>query len=127
KYLRKIKRDADQGPNLRAVYDYLNSENLHSGIAKLYVTHKILHYRQSERSLFMLGGYIPLKCEGNRKSNVCTYMRMRGNKWCIVVVPRFIASASQSQFPVGDFWGKTWLSVPNIVGKKCYNLLTTAE
>ncbi len=101
------------------------SDNLHNGIAKLYVTHLILQYRQSERSLFMSGSYVPLKCMGEYRNNICSFLRKSNKRWCIVIVPRFLANIIHNKSIPKKIWEKTQVLLPNSIGNKCFNLFTS--
>jgi (1->4)-alpha-D-glucan 1-alpha-D-glucosylmutase len=128
-FLKIVKTEAGRKQNSDIVCNYC--ENLYDGMAKLYVTHLTLQYRQKERMLFMSGTYMPLKCEGDFKNNICAFLRQSNNRWCIVIVPRFLANiaknkrSSKKVMKPNSIWEKTKILLPNFIGDTCFNLFTT--
>ncbi|HEY98366.1 MAG TPA: malto-oligosyltrehalose synthase [Dehalococcoidia bacterium] len=59
------------------------------GRIKLYVIYKALNTRRTHRELFQKGKYTPLRVEGKRQESVCAFIRRYGDRWSLVVVPRF--------------------------------------
>lgn len=127
--LKVVKTEASRKQNSDIVCNYC--ENLYNGMAKLYVTHLTLQYRQKERMLFMSGTYIPLKCEGDFKNKICAFLRQSDNRWCIVIVPRFLANIAKNRsspkkiMKPSSIWEKTKILLPNFIGDTCFNLYTT--
>jgi (1->4)-alpha-D-glucan 1-alpha-D-glucosylmutase len=85
------------------------------GRLKLFVTHKSMNFRRSNKGLFLDGDYLPLEVTGSHKNHVCGFARRRGGDWAIVVVPRLMSSlVNPGEFPVGrGVWHKGTLILPS--------------
>jgi (1->4)-alpha-D-glucan 1-alpha-D-glucosylmutase len=81
---------------------------------KLFVTYKGLLLRQSQRSPFEKGEYIPLWAVGPRKEHVGAFARHDGPHWGLTIVPRFLAQVIETgSLPLGEsMWLETQLALP---------------
>ncbi len=70
-------------------------EKWKDGRIKLFVTWKALIFRRSNRVLFEIGRYLPLKIIGDKKDHAVAFARQYGRKWAISVVPRFCTGLSE--------------------------------
>jgi (1->4)-alpha-D-glucan 1-alpha-D-glucosylmutase len=71
---------------------------------KLFVTWRALDFRKSNRDLFARGEYIPLQADGAGASHVCAFARRLGERWAVVVVPRWMSKVTE--------WGDTRIDLP---------------
>ncbi len=105
-------------------------QNMEDGRIKLYVTRMALNFRKEHDSLFSKGAYVPLKCEGELKDNICSFVRMEGDEAVFVVTPRFIAGLSglESGMPFGEkAWGKTYIVLAEEVRGRIFRNVFTGE
>jgi len=75
---------------------------------KLFVTYRALHCRKSQAELFARGEYIPLQAEGPAADHVCAFARRLGDRWAVVVAPRWTATlkdwaATSVPLPEGEW------------------------
>jgi (1->4)-alpha-D-glucan 1-alpha-D-glucosylmutase len=54
---------------------------------KLWVTHKALQFRKSNRELLARGEYIPIAARGVAARHVCSFARRLADRWVIVAAP----------------------------------------
>src|SRR5262249_50630605 len=67
----------------------------------------LLHWRRAHSELFLQGEYIPLRVTGARANHVIAFARRLHDQWCIVAVPRLVASLVRAGSPpIGE---KVWL------------------
>jgi (1->4)-alpha-D-glucan 1-alpha-D-glucosylmutase len=86
-----------------------------SGMIKLYLVYKALHYRKERRELFESGEYLPLDIMGNEAEHVCAFARRIGNERILIAVPRFLTKLipDPSVLPLGEaVWGNSVMVVP---------------
>jgi (1->4)-alpha-D-glucan 1-alpha-D-glucosylmutase len=96
------------------------------GRLKLYVTHCCLNARREFRSLFLEGGYLPLRATGPMSARVCALARTGEQSLsAIAVAPVLIGGLLRgASEPVGDVWGATTLRIPARLGAKFRNYFT---
>ena len=95
------------------------------GRLKLWLTKCVLNFRQANRELFLRGGYVPIKTEGQHHESVCSFARVAGKQWALVVAPRLLTRVvGPGKFPVGDVWGDGLLSLPAHAPARWVNLFT---
>jgi (1->4)-alpha-D-glucan 1-alpha-D-glucosylmutase len=84
------------------------------GQIKLFTIYKALNARKTYSDLFLGGSYTPLQVYGERKENICAFMREKGGYQAIVIAPRLYTKfVSYNQFPVGlPVWGDDCLALP---------------
>ncbi|SPQ01506.1 Malto-oligosyltrehalose synthase [Candidatus Sulfobium mesophilum] len=120
---------AKHGPDLKAGLKEL-IEKWEDGSVKLYVTSKALTYRGDNHILFMEGAYMPLTAEGELRDQVCGFVRQRGNKAVLVVVPRFMTQISHFtvEAPFGEkVWAKTGILLPDEISGNIFKNVLTGE
>jgi (1->4)-alpha-D-glucan 1-alpha-D-glucosylmutase len=96
------------------------------GRVKLYVTVKALNVRSTLKDLFSDGDYIPLQTKGTRREHVCAFVRRKGDKWALVMVPRLLTKLVRvGVIPVGrQVWGEDLLPLPDGVPEHWLNIFT---
>lgn len=88
-----------------------------SGAVKQSVLTRSLALRRSMPELFRKGEYVPLRIDGPRSGHVLAFMRVLGEQYAIVVVPRLCAQAiglgaSTPMLPA-TYWRGTRLVLPS--------------
>ena len=86
-----------------------------SGRVKMFVTWRLLALRRAMPDLFVDGGYKPVDATGPGASNLCSFLRPKGDDNVLVVVPRLTARWVQPPdgWPVGvESWQGTTLILP---------------
>jgi (1->4)-alpha-D-glucan 1-alpha-D-glucosylmutase len=81
--------------------------NWRDGRIKLFLTHKILHYRREHFDLFAKGDYEPVTVTGAFPESVFAFSRRHENQRLLVVAPRL--SCRVGFPPIGDLWRETAL------------------
>jgi (1->4)-alpha-D-glucan 1-alpha-D-glucosylmutase len=95
------------------------------GRFKLWLTKCVLNFRRAHRELFLRGAYIPLEAEGQHRESVCSFARVEGQDWALVVAPRLVTRVvGPGRFPVGDAWGDGVLKLPTRAPNSWANLFT---
>ncbi|MCL7486544.1 MAG: malto-oligosyltrehalose synthase [Desulfobulbaceae bacterium] len=113
--------------------DYLDNilENLIDGRIKLYTTWKTLSHRRQHKELFETGTYLPLQARGSKKEHLCAFLRHKGEKTIITVVPRLCArllDGKIGRLPCGpDVWDDTALILPENSAEHFSNIFTGEE
>lgn len=86
---------------------------------KLYLTAKLLRFRQAEPSLFE-GEYRALQVEGERADHALAFTRESGGAALLVVMPRFPATLDKA-----GGWGETFIELPEpLAGRDWLDLLS---
>jgi (1->4)-alpha-D-glucan 1-alpha-D-glucosylmutase len=81
----------------KALFSFLKDER-NAGAEKMFAVWKALHFRRSNRELFVSGTYIPLQLtEGGRVT--IAYARRLDNSWVIIVAPLFSNGEMDTQTP----------------------------
>lgn len=83
---------------------------------KLFVTYKALEFRKANRELFAHGEYLPLQVVGERAANVCAFARRLGDRWAVVVAPRWMSQVSD--------WADTRVELPEGAPGEWHDILT---
>jgi len=96
------------------------------GRVKLYVTYKTINVREAYSDLFQVGEYIPLQVVGQRQEHVCAFVRRRGRRCALVVIPRLLTKlVGVGVIPTGqDVWGEDLLLLHNNAPELWLNILT---
>ena len=105
-------------------------ENMNDGRIKLFVTTRLLQYRQANVELFQKGNYNGLEAQGSRADSVCAYSRQLGAQQIVVVAPRLLArysKAGQVEPVLGSGWANTWLNLPGAKVGQTYRHILTGE
>ncbi len=106
------RRESEVG--LESLARWLVSEK-DGSMLKLFVTHKALMFRRSERQLYDTGEYIPLDGHGEKAGHLCAFARRLGNARAITVVPRLLTGLVDDPGtpPLGKtVWKDTILVIP---------------
>lgn len=92
------------------------------GWEKLFVTYKILNYRNANNELFLHGKYLPIT--GN--DNVVAYARKLDDKWALVILPINIKSINDAAGTLlGNIaWSDFTLTLPTGAPPKWTNIFT---
>jgi (1->4)-alpha-D-glucan 1-alpha-D-glucosylmutase len=83
---------------------------------KLFVTYKALEFRKANRELFARGEYLPLRASGEFAANVCAFARRLGDRWTLVVAPRWMSQVSD--------WADTRVELPQRAPASWRDVLT---
>src|SRR5213593_4766358 len=95
------------------------------GRVKLYLTRQALAFRRARALLFERGEYRPLEAQGPLAEHVCAFARVADGEVALTVVPRHLAKRRKDEPVLGpDYWGSTWLSIPDDLGARFSNVLT---
>ncbi|MBF0429801.1 MAG: malto-oligosyltrehalose synthase [Fibrobacteria bacterium] len=86
-----------------------------TGIPKMFLTHRVLKWRNQHAQFFEKATYQPLSCKGKYKNNVIAFARNENSQWAIVLAPRFYSKVVPSgKMPLGsDTWEDTYVVLPN--------------
>lgn len=116
--LRSIQeRDSD----LPALLQELIDERANGGI-KLYLTQRVLQYRQAHPAVFADGDYLPIEAMGTQAEHICAYARTSAGEAVVVVAPRLLhRHTSTAGWPItstgSDLWQATALVLTAAVAK----------
>ncbi|WP_018479144.1 malto-oligosyltrehalose synthase [Pontibacter roseus] len=96
---------------------------------KLYLLYKVLHLRQEQKALFDKGNYIPLTLSGKHRNHAIAFARQQEGAWCLVVVPRLLASlVSESELPLGEqVWEDTAVVLPSEAPQQWQHLFSNHQ
>jgi (1->4)-alpha-D-glucan 1-alpha-D-glucosylmutase len=83
---------------------------------KLFVTYKALEFRKANRQLFARGEYLPLRASGQFAANLCAFARRLGDRWALVVAPRWMSQVSD--------WADTRVELPQGAPAEWRDVLT---
>ncbi len=101
-------------------------QNWPEGRIKIFLTQRVLRFRNAHVDLFRCGSYLPIKAGGTFAESCVSFARMRGEEWIIVIGPRL--SARVGFPPVGDRWQDTFVDIPqNISLKNAREIFTNRE
>jgi (1->4)-alpha-D-glucan 1-alpha-D-glucosylmutase len=100
------------GDRLALIHSLMS--NLEDGRIKLFVVTLTLRFRLRHSALFEKGEYIKINVRGKRADHCLAFARKDPHDFALVVVPRLMASLSNSGFgpPFSDHWDNTWLELP---------------
>jgi (1->4)-alpha-D-glucan 1-alpha-D-glucosylmutase len=85
-------------------------QNWPDGRIKMFLTQRLLHFRNEHVDLFHRGDYLPLKASGAFADCCVGFARELEGKWIIVIAPRL---SSRVGFPaIGDKWQDTVVDLP---------------
>ncbi len=85
-----------------------------NGLAKLWITHRLLQLRRVHPELLATGDYLPVNATGSRGGNIVAFARRQGSAGAIAVAGRLFASLDLAPgvVPVGTAaWGDTMLDL----------------
>lgn len=115
----------EQTDRTKLVHELLSDAE--TGTIKLYLTYRILTYRRQHELLFRDGEYIPVNVEGTYADHVCAYLRTDGERFVLVVAPRFVFTLlnGEIELPIGYVWKDTRLILPDSMSiNRVENILT---
>ncbi len=88
-------------------------ERWRDGRIKLRITQRLLRERRLRPDLFLDGGYLPLRAEGEHAHRVVAFARRQGPTSALVVAPRLTTGLVRvGEWPLGEVWGDTRLVLP---------------
>jgi (1->4)-alpha-D-glucan 1-alpha-D-glucosylmutase len=89
-------------------------DSIEDGRAKLYLTWKLLTFRQAQPELFRDGDYLSLAAEGRRADHVCAFARRYRDHVVVSIAPRWLLRlCPDGQPPLGGAWQDTTVAVPS--------------
>ena len=95
------------------------------GRLKLWLTRCVLNFRRAHRELFLRGAYVPIQAEGHCRESVCSFARVSGTDWALVVAPRLVVRVIEAgKFPIGNIWGDGAVKLPSRAPARWTNLFT---
>jgi (1->4)-alpha-D-glucan 1-alpha-D-glucosylmutase len=101
-------------------------QNWPEGRIKIFLTQRVLRFRNAHGDLFRHGSYLPIKAGGTFAESCVSFARMRGEEWIIVIGPRL--SARVGFPPVADRWQDTFVDIPqNISLENAREIFTNRE
>lgn len=111
-YLREIQEKARL--NIRDTIKKLRFTK-EDGRIKLFLIHMALKARNGNREIFLNGNYTPLAIKGRFKDHIIAFARPHINRWCLTIVPRFLASViKEGEYPLGSrIWLDTEVVLPD--------------
>ncbi|MDG5798805.1 malto-oligosyltrehalose synthase [Marinilabiliaceae bacterium ANBcel2] len=102
-----------------------------NGYIKLWLTHRMLHYRKENSHLFMYGEYIPLTVKGKYQNHILAFARHYNRSWHVTIVPVFLVSLNKSAddvVPPGELdWKDTSVLLPKEAPDDWENIFTGEE
>ena len=135
-------------PDNRRIVDFTRSENMmervimmhekqdfagltkdwEHGSLKVFMNYILLNFRKNNKDLFLSGDYEALPASGSHSSGILGYMRRKGKKIIIVIVPLGNPSTTGEEMPTGiNVWGDTSLAVPENASGMYTDIFTGRE
>jgi (1->4)-alpha-D-glucan 1-alpha-D-glucosylmutase len=85
-------------------------ENWPDGRIKMFLTHRLLHFRRDHAELFREGNYIPIAGSGELSGSCVSFAREFRGQWIVVIASRL---SSRVGFPpIGDKWKDAAIELP---------------
>jgi (1->4)-alpha-D-glucan 1-alpha-D-glucosylmutase len=106
---------------------YFSEISILDGTAKQRLIMDCLKFRASHHDLFARGSYVPLQVSGARSSNLVAFMRVLGDDFAIVAVPRLIFPLCRHALRWDDpeFWLGAHVGMPaGCEDRACYRFFT---
>jgi (1->4)-alpha-D-glucan 1-alpha-D-glucosylmutase len=122
---RRLESASESFADANGVEDLLVARS--DGRIKLFTIARALHFRRSERGLFLRGEYTPLTAAGSKREHLFAFARRHGKRMAVTAVPRLIAGLTPAGAPpIGrDIWEDTELFLPAPAGRALlHNVLT---
>ena len=95
------------------------------GRMKLFLTQRVLRFRQEHADLFQRGEYLPLHASGTFSECCVSFARQLGDDWIVVIAPRL---SSRVGFPpIGELWKDTVVELPETLSFKSAQDLFTCR
>jgi (1->4)-alpha-D-glucan 1-alpha-D-glucosylmutase len=80
------------------------------GLIKMFLTQRVLRFRNEHRDVFNRGEYLPLPANGTFAESCVSFVRQSANNWISIIAPRL---SSRVGFPpVGKRWKDTAIEFP---------------
>ncbi|MEP6956713.1 MAG: malto-oligosyltrehalose synthase, partial [Chthoniobacterales bacterium] len=97
------------------------------GRIKMFLTHRLLHFRREHPDLFLRGSYVPLRTTGAHRDSCVAFAREHESSWIVVIAPRLTARVGFP--PLGESWQDTAVGLPQSAasGAGAHNLFTGRE
>jgi (1->4)-alpha-D-glucan 1-alpha-D-glucosylmutase len=108
--LEALSQQPDWRPGLAAM-----AASPHDGRLKLWLTWRLLQWRQQQCALMRDGGYVALHAVGTHSDHVVAFMREHAGQGLVVVTGRWFAKllGAQPGWPVGErVWADTMVELP---------------
>ena len=104
-------------------------QNYQDGAIKLWMTERLLNFRQQHPALFSHGSYVPLASSGGKKEHVIAFARSHGKEIAVVAAPRLAYSLMRGseEPPVGSAWGDTTIAFEQCIPVKELRNVFTGE
>jgi (1->4)-alpha-D-glucan 1-alpha-D-glucosylmutase len=96
------------------ILDYKNN------YAKLFLTYKILQYRNQNKEFFKKSEYLPLEITGKYSENIIAFARKNKENTCITIVPRLIYDKVSTENPI-PFGSRVWGDTAIILKDELFN------
>ena len=112
-------RDTPDGASVRSLL-----EQWQDGRIKLLLTAIALRFRATHRDVFETGEVLHLEPTGARSEHVFAFARVRADRACITVLPRWTAGLGQGPVTDADVWGDTTVPLPPQLRRTWHNALT---
>jgi (1->4)-alpha-D-glucan 1-alpha-D-glucosylmutase len=85
-------------------------QNWPDGRIKIFLTQRLLRFRNEHADLFRRGEYLPLRAQGPFAECAVSYARKLEDRWIVVIAPRL--SARIGFPPIGPWWKDTVIDLP---------------
>ena len=101
-------------------------QNWPDGRIKMFLTQRLLRFRNEHVDLFKRGSYLPVLAGGTFADCCISFARQLGDQWIVVIAPRL---SSRIGFPpIGDKWKDTIVDLPeNLPIDRARELFTGRE
>lgn len=120
-YLQEIKRRSRTG--MENLIDDLMA-TWEDGRLKLFLIARVLQARQEYLDMFQKGTYEPVAVMGQYSDRIIAFARSHGKQTAIIIAPRFLTKVIEPpQFPLGDVWGDTAITLPKNSGSSWYEAI----
>lgn len=109
--------------------DFSDASHWLSGRLKQHIIVRLLHLRQQMPLLFRRGDYLPLSATGEGAENFLAFARTYNDAAVIVIVPRLVFHALQSNFllPHEERWEETEIVLPERLANRHYRDMLSGE
>lgn len=98
------------------------------GKVKLFLIAQALKARREYLDVFQRGDYHKMIALGSLKDHIVAFSRHWGHHTVITIAPRLITDlVKEGEYPLGEVWQETRLSVPANMGSNWYDLITGQE
>lgn len=124
-FLREI-QSKFQKQGLKYVTELL--EKPETGKVKLFLISQTLKARREYLEVFQRGDYHKMIALGSLKDHIVAFSRHWGDYTVITIAPRLVTNlVKEGDYPLGDVWQETRLSLPGTSASSWYDLITGQE